>query len=248
MRSLQTGSSEMGLGEAKKIIGSIGAPSKMPGSSYGLPARNCIAGSKLAKIPGTVCSVCYAIGSKAKYAMPRAALGQRKRLAALSHPRWIEAMVRVLTHMHSKPFIKVDLGIAGVRLQRSGGSRFRYNETGYHRWMDSGDLQSIEHLGMICEVARQTPKIKHWLPTQELGMVRAFLKSGGVIPDNLVIRVSSVMIDDTVRRAWPLTSSVFSGTPPAGASPCPAPNQDHRCMSCRNCWEPSIPHIYYERH
>ena len=36
--------------DAKKITGSLGKPSKMPGFAYGLPAWECKTGSKLAKI------------------------------------------------------------------------------------------------------------------------------------------------------------------------------------------------------
>ena len=35
---------------------------------------------------------------------------------------------------------------------------------------DSGDLQSLEMLEAIAEVARQTPEVKHWLPTKEYGI------------------------------------------------------------------------------
>ncbi len=46
--------------EAKQITGGLSAPGKMPGPSYNLPAWACITGSKLAKIPGTICNKCYA--------------------------------------------------------------------------------------------------------------------------------------------------------------------------------------------
>ena len=180
--------------------------------------------------------------------MPRGSAGLRKRLLAINHPAWTDAMVRLLAHVHSKPAIKVDLGIAGVRLKRTGGSRYRYNEPGFHRWHDSGDLQSVSHLGAICEVARLTPTIKHWLPTQELGMVQSYVHAGGRIPDNLVIRVSSIMIDDPTRRSWPLTSSVFRDKAPSGSHVCPAQHQEHRCGSCRACWSPSVQHVAYPFH
>lgn len=237
----------MTLTEAKRIVGSIGYPSKMPGTSYGLPARACILGSKLAKVPGTVCGGCYAL--RGQYRISKAQIGQEKRLASLEHPFWVGAMVRLLNHIHSKPRIRVDLGMVGVRRQRAGGERFRWNEPGFHRWHDSGDLQSIEHLGMICAVAMQTPKIWHWLPTNELAMVKAYLKTGEVIPYNLVIRVSSIHVNDTVRRAWPWTSSVFNDDViiPSGHI-CPAACQGHECKKCRACWSPDVEHVSYPIH
>ena len=38
----------------------------------------------------------------------------------------------------------------------------------FHRWFDSGDLQSLSHLMKIIEVCEHTPHIKHWLATREL--------------------------------------------------------------------------------
>lgn len=237
----------MKLWAAKSIAGSLGFPSKMPGTSYGLPAKACIAGAKLAQIPGTVCATCYALGGRASYQMPRAYKGQLKRLLSIAHPQWVAALVRLLLHVHSRTKIKVDLGIVGVRLQKAGGSRYRLNDSGFHRWHDSGDLQSIAHFSNICEVARSTPRIRHWLPTQELGIVKDYLSAGGNIPSNLLVRVSSVRIDDDQKRAWPTTSSVFSETPLEGSWVCPAPQQGHMCGSCRACWS-ETPHISYKIH
>ena len=238
----------MSLAEARRIVGSLSFPSKLPSTSFDIPATACVVGSKFAKIPGTACSQCYALGGKAKYQMANAVKGSQRRLAGLHHPLWVLAMVRLLAHYHSKPRIKVDLGITGLRLQRKGGSRFRWNEPGFHRWHGSGDLQSTEHFAAICSVAAATPKIAHWLPTQELGMVKEYLKRGGSIPDNLVVRVSSIMVNDPVRRAWLTTSSVFGGEPPADAWKCPAPSQGHVCGSCRACWSHDVAHVAYELH
>jgi len=236
----------MTLGEARRIIGSLGFPSKMPGTSYGLPAKACITGAKLALVAGSACAICYALRDRSTWTNPRKA--QAKRLASIANPLWTAAMIRLLNHLHDKPYIRCDLGYTGVRLQRVGGQRWRKNETGFHRWHDSGDLQSVEHLAAICEVARQTPRIKHWLPTQELGIVARFLRDGGKIPENLVIRVSGIMLDDDARRGWPHTSSVYTKLSPAGSYVCPSMSQDHRCGSCRACWSPEIPHVAYEAH
>lgn len=219
-------------------------PTKMPGTSFGLPARACIIGAKLAKIDGTSCNKCYALADR--YSWPNVAKAQQRRLDGLSHPLWVEAMVLVLRHVHRKKYIRVDLGVQNAKTR--GLERYRYNQTGYHRWHDAGDLQSVEHFANICEVAHWTPRIKHWIPTQELGFVRRYLAGGGVIPSNLVVRVSSILIDDPVRRSWPNTSSVFALAPPAGAHVCPAPQQEHQCKDCRACWDHGIQHVAYEIH
>lgn len=237
----------MGMAKAKQIIGgSLGFPTKMPGTSYGLPAEACVAGAKLAEIPGSVCSICYAL--RDNYRMRNPQLARLRRLEAIKDPRWADAMVLVLRRVHARDRVRVDLGRKGVRMQKKGGSRFRWNQTGYHRWHDSGDLQSVAHLAAICDIAQRTPGIKHWLPTQELVMVKTYIAGGGRIPSNLVVRVSGIMVDDGHRRAWPLTSSVFLHIPPAGAHVCPAPQQGHECKSCRACWSPHVAHVAYEFH
>ena len=52
----------MKTNEALKIIGgSLSKPSKMPGWSIGLPAKECKTGAKLQAVPGSVCYDCYAM-------------------------------------------------------------------------------------------------------------------------------------------------------------------------------------------
>ena len=85
--------------EAKEITGGLSAPGKMPGPSYNLPAWACITGSKLAKIPGTICNKCYA--KKGRYNFPNVKAALSRRLKSLKHPQWIEAMTVLITgHDH----------------------------------------------------------------------------------------------------------------------------------------------------
>lgn len=233
----------MKLSSAKEIIGgSLGFPSKMPGTSYGLPATACLAGARLAKVKGSICSECYAL--KDFYRTPNSAKAQLRRLASITDPLWVEAMVTVLAHVHAKPTIRVDLGEVGVRLQRAGGSRYRYNESGWHRWHDSGDLQSIWHLEKIIEVCRRTPQIRHWLPTRETSILRWYK---GDIPPNLVIRVSATMIGGPPPVATH-SSTVHWVSPPLGAHECPAPRQEHKCGQCRACWSRDVRVVSYRKH
>lgn len=237
----------MKIGEAKQIVAGLSFPTKMPGSSYGLPIRACAAGAILAKIDKTSCGICYA--GKDQYSWPNARKAQERRLASLDDPRWVEAMIVLLAWTHRYPFRRIDLGLRPGPKLAALGSRTRLNEMGFHRWHDSGDLQSAEHLAKIAAVAAATPKIKHWLPTQELRFVKAFLDAGGAIPPNLLIRASTVMIDDHRPRAWPHGASVSRFVPaPTGAHLCPAPRQEHQCKSCRACWNPEVAHVVYEVH
>jgi hypothetical protein len=81
--------------EAKQITGGLSKPSKMPGPSYNLPATACQTGAKLAKVPGSVCSGCYAL--KGRYRFPNVQKALNRRLNSLNHPQWIEAMVVLIT-------------------------------------------------------------------------------------------------------------------------------------------------------
>lgn len=232
----------MTLGEARAIVGSIGFPSKMPGTSYGLSAHDCIAGRALAAIPGSICSDCYALRDKMTWTNVQKAYARR--LAGITHPGWVAAMVRVLSHLHAHAFRRIDLGLRGKKLQRLG-SRHRLNPMGYHRWHDSGDLQSGEHLEKIIKVCRRTPQIKHWLPTREVAMLRACQTE---IPENLTIRVSAAMVDGKPPAGWPLGSTVHTAAPPPGAHRCPAAAQDHQCGACRACWSKDVPLVSYAKH
>ena len=121
--------------EAKEITGGLSKPSKMPGPAYNLPAASCQTGAKLAKIPGTICHGCYAL--KGRYRFTNVRLALARRLEALSHPQWVQAMTILIK-----------------------GEKF-------FRWHDSGDLQSVHHLKQIFKVCDATPETSHWLPTRE---------------------------------------------------------------------------------
>ena len=122
--------------EALKITDSFTKTSKMPGLSYSLPAWECKTGWKLAQIPGTPCFSCYAKkGNYTRYPAIKAA--QYRRLKAIEHPQWVEAMAA------------------------------RIKKLKWFRWHDAGDVQSPEHMAKILEVCRLTPDTNHWLPTQE---------------------------------------------------------------------------------
>ena len=112
----------------------------------------------------------------------------------------------------------------------------------YFRWHDAGDIQSMQHLENIFEVCRLTPETSHWMPTREA----QFLKDldPDTIPTNLIIRMSSHMIDQPPVKFWPWTSTVTS----AHDASCPAPKQGNKCGDCRACWNRSVPTVSYGKH
>ena len=111
----------------------------------------------------------------------------------------------------------------------------------FFRWHDAGDIQSADHLQKIFEVCKLTPATKHWMPTREA----QFLKDVNPeeVPKNLIVRMSSHMIDQGPVSFWPWTSTVGSKT-----RTCPAPDQGGKCGSCRTCWNRETPNIEYGKH
>ena len=204
--------------EAKRLTGGgLGYPSKMPGTSYGISAHKCLIGAKLAKIEGSVCHGCYAL--KGNYIFREVKTAHANRLASIGGAAWSQAMAFLINRSSSK----------------------------WHRWHDSGDLQSVAHLTKIATVAALTPKVKHWLPTRELGIIQDYVCAGGIVPDNLTIRVSATMVDGPATKAWPTTSGVHHHKAPQGRA-CPAPKQNNTCGNCRACWSRSVQHVSYHKH
>jgi hypothetical protein len=127
----------MKTSEAWALVGGLSKPSKMPGWSIGIPAKECKTGSKLRKVKDSVCYNCYAL--KGCYVFKVVQDAQYKRLEAIKSPLWVAAMTILINSKKSKWF----------------------------RWHDSGDVQDLDHLNKIFDVCRLTPGIKHWMPTRE---------------------------------------------------------------------------------
>jgi len=209
--------------DAVNIAGSCTKTTKMPSDSYSLPAKACITGSKLVKIKGSVCEGCYALkGNYHRFAKTIEPL-QYKRLESITHPLWVEAMVKLIGN---KPFF---------------------------RWHDAGDLQSVEHLSKIAQIAQQLPQTLFWLPTREYDIVKAFVETKS-IPVNLVIRMSAMMIDQPAKLprslkgiANVLTSTVHKNKELTGFK-CVAPSQQGKCGTCRSCWDNTVTNVSYHAH
>ena len=198
--------------------------SKMPGRTYGISAWRCKTGQKLAKIKGSVCSMCYAMTGNYKMSTNvREAF--IKRADSITHPLWAEAMA--------------------VQIRR-------YSTGKVFRWHDTGDIQTLEHLLMVVMVAHATPDTRHWIPTREVAIIKQLdrlVQAGQVtIPSNLCVRVSSHFVGQKPWRTlpeWCNTSTVSWEDAPVT---CPAPQQDGKCLDCRKCWDRTVPNTNYIQH
>ena len=153
---------------AAEITGGLTQTSKMPCKSYSLPTIACQTGYKMAQIPGSICSSCYA--NKGFYSVYAKTIepAQHARLASIDDALWIDAMVSLI------------------------------GPDTYFRWHDSGDIQSLAHLEKIASVCQATPGCQHWLPTREYAIVKQYIAKHGSIPGNLVIRLSAMYPDQPV--------------------------------------------------
>ena len=127
----------MKTSEAWDLVGGLSKPSKMPGWSIGIPAKECKTGAKLRLVQGSVCYDCYAL--KGCYVFKVVQDAQYRRLKAIYTAPWVQAMAHLINSKKPDVF----------------------------RWHDSGDVQDLEHLNKIYEVCRLTPSKRHWMPTRE---------------------------------------------------------------------------------
>ncbi len=211
---------------------------KMVGSTFAISATKCKVGGKLATIKGSVCNRCYAL--------------KLEKLRPTVNQGWLANYTKATTLIDQNPSKWVAACVFQIK------RAFVKSGEPFHRWFDSGDLQSIAMLDAICRVAEQTPQINHWLPTRESALVKAYRKAGGIVPANLALRVSATMIDDKPIAGHAQTSTVHSkGKPHVGQS-CPASSPAHKALSpdgktsncgpCRACWTPTVANISYPLH
>jgi len=209
----------MNIKEAKEITGSLSKPSKMPGWSYGLPAKECKTGGKLQKVPGSTCYDCYAL--KGCYVFKVVQDAQYYRLKAIRNRLWVQAMALQINNKKAPEF----------------------------RWHDSGDVQDLKHLAKIFKVSKLTPKIKHWLPTREAWVKKfewaapknLVIRFSAQMVDQSRFKIKGWRNTSTV-------SSDLNKTMVSEGYFCPAPKQNNECGDCRACWDGRIKNVVYGKH
>lgn len=196
-------------------VGGLSNPSKMPSYGYGLSAFDCKVGELLRKVKGTTCSGCYA--TRGNYTFPAPKKAHAARMEAISRPDWVENMSELIRRKCEK----------------------------YFRWHDSGDVQSLQHLENIAQIAKNVPNVTFWLPTREVQIVKEYLSKHGKFPRNLTVRISAAMIGAAAPR---IEGTVGSSVSNPDAYQCPAPTQGNECRDCRACWKMSVKEVSYKKH
>lgn len=209
--------------EAYERIGRLSSPSKMPGFGWSTSAYECITGSKLREVEGSTCSFCYATRGRYRFSNVKEAL-ERRMNCWKTNPNFVQDFITVL---HDPKIVNKSNGV--------------------FRWFDSGDLQSVKMLEDIVEIAKGVPELKFWLPTRELGIVRAWYKSGNRPPENLFIKLSAPMIGEKLNNVPKELSFTSVGADDnEELFQCVAPTQGNQCLDCRACW--SNKNVNYHKH
>lgn len=201
--------------------------SKMTSPCWSLPTSMCIGGQKriregaLYNIP-YVCRVCYANCGPTRFSECQEALTKNWESYASNPVKWVEAVSKKIWA--------------------------EYNAL-YFRWFHSGDLQSREMLEDLIKVAEKCPETKFWLPTQERELVWEVLqRRSQVLPKNLVIRISSPVIDKEPKKTQgeEKTPGVcYSMVCYNKPTTCPAHKQGGLCGTCRICWNKNVALVAY---
>ena len=128
----------------------------------------------------------------------------------------------------------------------------------YFRWFTSGDLQSLDMLVAMNEIALALPEIKFWLPTKEHGMIRDFKAIHGQFADNFTVRPSMFMVNQLPSKGLGLPTSTVISTPVNAddkhGNICPASLRSFNgeakvnCDDCRRCWNKNVQNVAYIYH
>lgn len=210
---------------------------KMPWLSWDTPAWLCKTGSKLAAIEGTVCHGCYALNGR--YTFGNVKNANTARFNQLDNIQvWQESFINQLRAKYKSLRDKIGKG--------------------YFRWHTSGDVQSLEHLVAINEIAKALPEIKFWLPTKEFGIVREFKAMYGEFAGNLCVRPSMFKVNQKPSKALGLPTSTCISSPNEFNADhgriCPASLQQFNgqakvnCGDCRSCWDKNVENVSYIYH
>lgn len=228
--------------QAVERIGGLSTPSKMPCSSWSIPASTCQTGGKLRNAKGSVCSICYAESGTYNFRATKVAMIRRFAIlkTALENPDKANQFVTDFSYV---------LNIRANRKNRKADNKV-------FRWHDSGDLQGLTHLKIIVRIAEACPTVTFWLPTREAGYIRSYLENGGLIPSNLFVKISLPRVDQFVippayKKIAELSNqisftAVYTDLVINQFNQCNAERNNNQCGDCRECW--SNTNVTYKFH
>ena len=216
---------------------SLGAPSKMPGYAWGLPAGiTCPSAKKSVKDFGAdaVCSGCYVVNletgkGRGNYRFPAVWAAMVRRM---------DFVKRSLKENDGDEAVAVLTDMVRRGCDAEGENVFRVH--------DAGDLFHPLYADVWGRVADNLPEVSFWIPTREWArdLMLPSLRELAARP-NVTVRPSGL----TWEAPAPVVEGLSAGTAVtfdvdglAEHRTCPAtlPGSDGKCGECRNCWDPGI--------
>ena len=163
---------------------------------------------------------------KGRYVFPVVQQALVRRMNAVKNPQWVEALTTLIASQSPECF----------------------------RFHDSGDIVDAAHLNKIMDIVKALPDTIFWLPTMEHQLVADYF-GDKPIPSNMIIRLSTAMIDgEPSKLARKLSAKAgFTmtrvSTEEAEGFKCPATwLKTGKCGDCRACWNRSIKTVVYLKH
>jgi hypothetical protein len=101
------------------------------------------------------------------------------------------------------------------------------------------------HRARRATIPQLTPWCSHWLATREYSIIKDFIAGGGVVPDNLIVRLSATYPDKpaqlpaSLRGIKNITTSNAHTSAPIGFE-CQSPKHGGSCGPCRACWSDKV--------
>jgi hypothetical protein len=208
--------------------------SKIHGSTFSTDPKRCHVGSKLVNVVGSTCNKCYALKLAKVY--PTAAKS------------WVDNLDLFRTAVDNDQLLEWCEAIA-LQIGNISKNKAKNKTSGamFHRWFTAGDLDSVDMLRAFVKVAEMLPHIKFWLPTREKAIVRQYQAALGVVPSNMVIRVSSAMVG-AIPAVIGNTSTVHKKNHLGYGFNCPAQRRGGNCGDCSRCWSKRTANVSYELH
>jgi hypothetical protein len=119
----------------------------------------------------------------------------------------------------------------------------------YFRWLDSGDLYSLDLARKVLNVMTLTPWVQHWLPTRmyKFPKYAKVFEAMRALP-NVSVRFSSDSVSGEFSPIHGSTIISHKSEAPEGVQVCEAYEHEGKCSGCRACWDPTIPVIAYVAH
>lgn len=152
---------------------------KMPGPGSAIPTHFCRRGGVLRQGSEKTCSDCN-VHMRGNFAFKDAREKMYRAYRNLGDTERFASAASFLMPHHARRHASALMG---------GKPLFRHHV--------SGDIQNVDHLRMINELARFDPSIYHWLPTLERQDVARFMGGGEILAPNLRISLSAEDKKDT---------------------------------------------------